>query len=100
MSIGEGTLSSSYLKLGKLKEKPTSIPGEGGIWVFLFGDLSIFTALFGSWMYYRAYNVEEFLTSQATLSETLATLNTILLLMSSWCVVMAIESARSQKRDG
>ncbi|RNL66798.1 cytochrome c oxidase subunit 3 family protein [Zhongshania marina] len=78
-------------------KRKTRVPGEVGIWVFLFGDLGIFTALFGTWMYYRARNVDEFLASQATLSETLATLNTILLLISSWCVVMALESARSQK---
>lgn len=83
-------------RLATNTEDAPRVPGEVGIWIFIFCDLSIFTALFGTWMYYRAKNVDEFLSSQATLNEAYATLNTLLLLISSWCVVMAIRSAKLQ----
>ena len=94
-----GSILQSLSREGRAREGVSKVPGELGLWGFLFCDLSIFTTLFGVWMYYRSQDIVGFTQSQATLSETYATLNTILLLLSSWCVVMALKWTRSQDLD-
>lgn len=76
------------------------LPGESGIWVFITGDMLIFSVLFCTFLFYRADAVELFSTSQQTLNTTLGTINTILLLTSSWFVARAVHKARSQSIGG
>jgi nitric oxide reductase NorE protein len=70
------------------------MPGEEGIWLFVFGDMMMFSLFFIIFLYYRGPNVELFATSQAQLSQTLGVLNTFLMLSSSWFVAMAVHAAR------
>ncbi len=73
------------------------IPGEAGIWVFIFGDLLVFALLFGVFVFYRALDVETFTVAQATLNQHYGALNTLLLLASSWFVVMGVDAARRNR---
>lgn len=76
-------------------EKPAErLPGEVGIWVFIFGDLMVFSLLFSLFLYYRGQAVELFTTSQAALNQTFGVLNTALMLTSSLLVALAVNAAR------
>lgn len=77
---------------------PGHIPGEPGVWVFIFGDLMVFCLLFGVFVFYRAQDVELFAQSQATLNQHYGAFNTLLLLASSWFVVMGVDAARGARR--
>jgi nitric oxide reductase NorE protein len=70
------------------------LPGEEGLWVFVGGDLLIFSLFFGLFLTYRAHDVALFEQSQRALSRGLGLLNTILLLTSSLFVATAVTSAR------
>jgi len=70
------------------------MPGEEGIWVFIFGDLMMFSLLFGVFLFYRRGSVELFTQSQTHLSQTFGVLNTFLMLSSSWFVALAVRAAR------
>lgn len=74
------------------------VPGETGVWVFIFGDMMVFAVLFATYLYYRAENVELFNTSQGALNQTYGAVNTLLLLLSSMLVVMAVRAVRKQMR--
>ena len=70
------------------------IPGEIGVWMFVIGDMLVFTFFFCVFLFYRSFNIDLFNASQAALDQNLGAINTLLLLTSSWFVVAAIESIR------
>ncbi|OBJ42506.1 cytochrome C oxidase subunit III [Mycolicibacterium mucogenicum] len=71
------------------------IPGEPGIWILIFGDMLLFTVLFGAYLRQRGENREMFAMSQDALSRNLGALNTVILLTSSVVVVFATKAMRS-----
>jgi nitric oxide reductase NorE protein len=70
------------------------MPGSEGLWVFLGGDLAIFTMLFVSFLTARRDDPAAFEAARATLDPGRGGVNTILLLVSSWCVVMCLREIR------
>lgn len=76
------------------RPKVRRMPGEEGVWVLIIGDLLVFSLFFILFLYYRSQAVEVFRESQGHLNQTLALLNTILLLTSSWFVASAVRAAR------
>lgn len=70
------------------------IPGEAGVWLLIFGEMSFFTALFASFLYARRGDVAGFIAGQAELSRTIGTVNTLLLLTSSLFVAKAIAAVK------
>lgn len=81
--------------------KPQSarhLPGEAGIWLFIFGDMMVFSLFFVTFMYYRGEQPQLFLDSQAQLSQFFGALNTFFMLSSSWFVAMAIQASRRNMR--
>ena len=74
------------------------IPGETGIWVFVLGDMTVFAMLFAGFVFYRAEQLGLYLESQAALNQTFGAINTLLLLSSSWFVVMGTDAARRDAR--
>jgi nitric oxide reductase NorE protein len=70
------------------------VPGEVGIWVLILGDMLVFGLFFLVFVYYRGFDVELYNRSQASLNQNFGAINTLLLLASSWFVVMAVEKAR------
>jgi nitric oxide reductase NorE protein len=77
--------------------QPTArrIPGESGTWVFLFGDMLVFGAFFVTFMVERAKAPVIFDTSRKTLHTGIGLTNTLVLLTSSLCVVIALGALRS-----
>jgi nitric oxide reductase NorE protein len=76
------------------------LPGEEGVWVFIFGDLLVFAVFFITYAVERMGNIALFTSSQALLDRQLGLLNTLLLLTSSWCVAQAVAAARWQDPRG
>lgn len=70
------------------------VPGEIGVWVF------IFALLFVVFLFYRGQSPESFLASQGLLNQHYGAINTMLLLASSWFVVLAVHSARRNGGKG
>lgn len=70
------------------------VPGEAGIWVFVLGDLLMFALAFVLFTYYRAGDPALYAAGQATLNQHYGAINTLLLLTSSWFVVLAIHAAK------
>jgi nitric oxide reductase NorE protein len=73
------------------------LPGEEGIWVLILGDLLMFGLFFGTFMYYRALDLPTFAAGRLALSPLLGTINTLLLLASSWFVANALARCRADR---
>jgi nitric oxide reductase NorE protein len=74
------------------------VPGENGTWVFLFGDMLVFGTFFATFMVERAKAPEIFDISRKTLHIGVGLTNTLVLLTSSLCVVVALGALRSGAR--
>jgi nitric oxide reductase NorE protein len=85
--------------LPSVSPKLRRMPGAEGFWVFVGGDLAIFTLLFGSFMAARLHDPAGFEHARTALDLTRGGINTLLLLTSSWCVARALASARSARQD-
>lgn len=79
--------------------KPRHLPGEVGVWIFILGDMLIFSLFFFVFIFYRAQDVATFTASQATLNQHYGAFNTILLLTSSWFVVLGVEATRRKMQS-
>jgi nitric oxide reductase NorE protein len=71
------------------------LPGEEGIWVLIFGDMTVFAILFGVSLYYRGAQPVVFDSSQLRLNQTFGAVNTLVLLTSSMLVVTAVRAVRA-----
>jgi nitric oxide reductase NorE protein len=69
------------------------VPGETGVWLLLFGEMSVFATLFASYLAHRAADTPVFAASQAQLSKPIGLANTLLLLTSSLFVAMGVRAA-------
>ena len=70
-------------------------PGSDGLWTFVFIDMTIFLMIFLTFMGERLSHVGLYTASQASLNPLFGFANTLILLTSSWCVVRAVDAARS-----
>lgn len=86
----------NYFSSSKVQRK-IYLPGEPGIWVFVLGDMVVFGLFFAVYFYYRALNPALFLDSQKTLDQNIGAINTLLLMTSSWLVVMGVKTARAKR---
>ena len=78
--------------------RPRPVPGEAGVWVLILGDLTVFGVIFGTQLYYRGQAPGAFARSQQLLDQDLGALNTVLLLVSSLFVVLAVRTVRTAQR--
>lgn len=74
-------------------------PGQWAMWVFVFGDMVIFTGWLAFYMIYRAQQPELFLQSQQQLSQSMGAINALILLISSWFIALCVHAAREQRYD-
>jgi nitric oxide reductase NorE protein len=81
------------------RASPSSrIPGDVNVWVFVIGDMVIFSAYFAAYLFLeRGQTHQSFLHSQAQLSQTLGLVNTLILLTSSLCIALTVAAARDGK---
>lgn len=90
-SVGEGDRSTAA-------KQARHVPGEPGVWIFLFGDMVVFGIFFCTFMYQRAQAPQLFDESRHTLSIGIGLANTLILLTSSLFVVTAIRAIRASQR--
>ncbi len=71
------------------------LPGETGIWVFVAGDLGVFSIFFLLLLSQRSDERALFVASQRSLDQSIGGLNTFFMLTSSLFVALAVKSIRS-----
>ncbi|WP_179467073.1 cytochrome c oxidase subunit 3 [Mycolicibacterium vinylchloridicum] len=69
-------------------------PGEDGTWIFILGDMSVFSGFFITYLVYRSRDVGLFNASSAQLTQLYGVINTLLLLTSSMLVVAGLRAIR------
>ena len=77
---------------------PRRLPGVEGVWVFVGADMMFFAILFISFMVDRGADPAVFEAGRLSLNPDFGGVNTLILLASSWFVVMAVESAKADRR--
>lgn len=70
------------------------VPGEVGTWVFILGDMTVFTVVFATYLYYRGQEPALFDASQQQLDRSIGAINTLALLSSSLCVALGLRAFR------
>jgi nitric oxide reductase NorE protein len=93
-----GDLVTAITRDGGSVSTSRHLPGEAGIWLFIFGDMMVFSLFFLTFMYYRGHELELFRESSHKLSQFFGALNTFFMLSSSWFVAMAVQASRRQMR--
>ena len=83
-------------KASRTRAQAGHVPGEAGIWIFIFGDMAVFAVLFATFLVYRSKEVALFDSSQLHLNSTFGLINTLLLLVSSMLVVLAVSAVRRE----
>lgn len=73
------------------------MPGEAGVWIIIFGDMLMFSFMFGVFLFYRRADLTLYESSQANLNQTFGLINTIFMLSSSWFVAMAVQAAKTHR---
>jgi nitric oxide reductase NorE protein len=71
------------------------LPSNKDMWVFVLGDLVIFSTYFIIFMIYRHQERQLFLESQQHLSLSIGVVNTLVLLASSWFVAQGVQLTRT-----
>jgi nitric oxide reductase NorE protein len=74
------------------------VPGEAGVWIFIFGDMTVFALLFGVFVSARAKDPALFDHGSASLNQNFGAVNTLLLLGSSLLVITGLRAIRSGLR--
>lgn len=73
------------------------IPGEGGVWVLIGGEMLVFSLFFLLFAYYRGLDPDLFAASQKALSRGVGLANTLVLLTSSLFVVLGVRRVQSDR---
>ncbi len=73
------------------------LPGDLAIWIFILAVLLVFAVFFAAYAFARAYNVEQFNSSQMTLNRVAGAVNTLLLITASWLVVRAVQETKCDR---
>lgn len=73
--------------------------GKLGMWLFLATEVLLFAGLFCAYTVYRALHPEVFEHASLFLDRPLGTLNTVVLLASSFTAAMAVRSAQLRKKQ-
>lgn len=71
------------------------IPGEEGIWIFIFGDMCVFAVFFCVFLHARISDPAGFARDQADLNQNFGAVNTVVLLVSSLFIVLTMRVIHS-----
>ncbi|MDF1690785.1 MAG: cytochrome c oxidase subunit 3 [Zhongshania sp.] len=75
-------------------EKERAPAVEEGILIFIFADMCMFALFFITYLMERNADPTVYIASQAKLNQTLGAINTLILLLSSWFVVLAVKALK------
>jgi len=73
-------------------------PGKIGIWLFLASEIMFFIGILGTYIILRSGSPELFATHAHVLSKAWAGLNTLVLILSSLTVALAVDAAQKGNR--
>jgi nitric oxide reductase NorE protein len=90
---------AALTETGDVAKRVRRAPGESGIWIFILLDMLIFAEMFGIFVWYRAGRRTLFQASQQAVNPAFGLIYTLLLLTSSWCVILAVNRARKRLFD-
>jgi nitric oxide reductase NorE protein len=76
------------------------LPGKLGLWIFIFSDLLLFGLYFGLYAVDFGNEPALFQQSQAALNRTIGLINTLVLLLGSWAVMMGTRVVTEPVRAG
>ncbi len=86
---------SAVAEVEEVRTRPApSMPGLPGFWVFVAGDLAMFTLVFVTFAIARRDDVAGFDTARVLLDADLGGVNTLILLTSSACIASALGALR------
>jgi len=77
-----------------IPEESRRLPGVEGIWFFVAADMLMFALLFGSFMVARLGHLALYEHSRQALDPNFGGINTLILLTSSWFLVLAVDAAK------
>lgn len=94
-------LTSENEPVDRLKQAfdPKVVPGNPAIWVGIFSELTEFGIFFVIYFIARVHYPQEFLEGPLQLHTTAGTINTLVLITSSFCVVKGIFALRDSRPD-
>lgn len=81
------------------ERRPDWLPGEIGIWIFIFLDLAVFAIFFLCIVYAWLTERDSFMAGHEYLSTFPALINTIVLLTGSLCVVRGVHAIRDREHQ-
>jgi nitric oxide reductase NorE protein len=80
---------------GEGADRVERFPGQPDMWLFVIFESLVFTSYFCIYLYARTQHEQAFLESQSALTPWLGTVDTILLLTSSWVIARCVQHARA-----
>ncbi len=80
-----------------LTENTRRLPGDPGVWIFVGADMLMFGLFFSSFVVERSKHIDVFNLSQQALNFNYGGINTLILLTSSWFVVLAVHAAKMNR---
>ena len=101
--MSSGAIPSDYLPEEHAPDPVTSHgdptpPGKVGIWLFLASEVMFFIGILGTYIILRSGQPRIFGNHAAALSKTLAGVNTLVLILSSLTMALAVDAAQRGKR--
>lgn len=78
--------------------KSSRLPGDSGVWVFIFADMMAFAIFFLVMVDGRIRDPEIYEQSRQTLNVNIGFINTLILLTSSMFMALAVEASRKKNR--
>lgn len=91
-AIGVNAISSDASRTDADQRR---LPGEPGMWMFVAGDMLVFSFFFLVYAYYAAQSPVLYAAGRQSLDQTLGLLNTFVLLTSSWLLFNALQRVRA-----
>ncbi len=79
-------------------EHSPRLPGDSGVWIFIFADMVAFGLFFTLFTFGRVGNLALYETSRQVLDPALGLANTLILLTSGWLMVLAVQAAQKGER--
>jgi nitric oxide reductase NorE protein len=81
-----------------LPTRRATLAGDAGVWVFISADVFAFGLFFVLFTWGRVAHTELYESSRQLLNSQMGLLNTLILLTSSWLMMLAVEAARQGDR--
>lgn len=98
--------TSDYVDVGGRKndlsliERPSSrTPGGIEMWIFILGDMTVFAGFFIAYLWSFRRNRGEFVTDSSDLVLPIGALNTLILLISSYLIIQALQQQRNDRPE-